>query len=159
MHAPSTPSAAVIAEPHSCHRSCLSLRRPSRHVTLSSSQLPTAGSAAHCRPQHARIHQCSAAAKHLPAPCWPSRPTPSFSTPPSASLAAEPATSSQPEAGRDHSSGGHAAQQTAAEQQPLQLPQYDPSSTEQLDLVVAGGGPAGLAVAERVSAAGYKARP
>ena len=38
----------------------------------------------------------------------------------------------------------------------LKLHQYDPTSSEKLDLVVAGAGPSGIAVAERVSAAGYK---
>ena len=40
----------------------------------------------------------------------------------------------------------------------MQLPQHDPDRTDRVDLVVAGGGPAGLAVAERVSAAGYQVR-
>ena len=38
----------------------------------------------------------------------------------------------------------------------LRLHTYDSSSNVKLDLVVAGGGPSGIAVAERVSAAGYK---
>lgn len=38
----------------------------------------------------------------------------------------------------------------------LKLHTYNTDSTAKLDLVVAGGGPSGIAVAERVSAAGYK---
>lgn len=38
----------------------------------------------------------------------------------------------------------------------LKLHTHDSSSDVKLDLVVAGGGPSGIAVAERVSAAGYK---
>ena len=38
----------------------------------------------------------------------------------------------------------------------LNLQQHDPDNTDKLDLVVAGAGPSGIAVAERVSAAGYK---
>ena len=38
----------------------------------------------------------------------------------------------------------------------LRLHTHDSSSDVKLDLVVAGGGPSGIAVAERVSAAGYK---
>lgn len=38
----------------------------------------------------------------------------------------------------------------------LRLHTHDSSSNVKLDLVVAGGGPSGIAVAERVSAAGYK---
>lgn len=36
-----------------------------------------------------------------------------------------------------------------------ELPSYDPSKPQRFDLVVAGAGPAGLAVAARVSAAGF----
>jgi hypothetical protein len=38
----------------------------------------------------------------------------------------------------------------------IDLPLYDPSSKQTFDLVVAGTGPAGLAVADRVSKAGFK---
>lgn len=38
----------------------------------------------------------------------------------------------------------------------LKLHPHDSASNVKLDLVVAGGGPSGIAVAERVSAAGYK---
>ena len=38
----------------------------------------------------------------------------------------------------------------------LKLQQHDPASGAKLDLIVAGAGPSGIAVAERVSAAGYK---
>lgn len=38
----------------------------------------------------------------------------------------------------------------------LKLHVHNPDSTAKLDLVVAGAGPSGIAVAERVSAAGYK---
>lgn len=38
----------------------------------------------------------------------------------------------------------------------LKLQQHDPNSGAKLDLIVAGAGPSGIAVAERVSAAGYK---
>lgn len=38
----------------------------------------------------------------------------------------------------------------------LGLHTHNPESTAKLDLVVAGAGPSGIAVAERVSAAGYK---
>ena len=38
----------------------------------------------------------------------------------------------------------------------LRLHTHDASSNVKLDLIVAGGGPSGIAVAERVSAAGYK---
>lgn len=38
----------------------------------------------------------------------------------------------------------------------LKLHTHDSTSNAKLDLVVAGGGPSGIAVAERVSAAGYK---
>lgn len=38
----------------------------------------------------------------------------------------------------------------------LKLEQHDPDNTDKLDLIVAGAGPSGIAVAERVSAAGYK---
>ena len=51
-------------------------------------------------------------------------------------------------------SSNTARENTDTEQR--RLPQYDPAHTNRLDLVVAGGGPAGLAVAERVSAAGYQ---
>jgi lycopene beta-cyclase len=38
----------------------------------------------------------------------------------------------------------------------LELPRVDPSRDDAYDLVVAGGGPAGLAVASRVAAAGFR---
>jgi lycopene beta-cyclase len=40
----------------------------------------------------------------------------------------------------------------------MDLPEYDPAVApgELLELVIVGGGPAGLAVAGRVAAAGYK---
>ncbi|KAL5995199.1 Lycopene beta cyclase, chloroplastic [Asimina triloba] len=38
----------------------------------------------------------------------------------------------------------------------LELPMYDPSKAQVMDLVVVGGGPAGLAVAQQVSEAGLK---
>lgn len=38
----------------------------------------------------------------------------------------------------------------------LRLHQHNPASNDKLDLIVAGAGPSGIAVAERVSAAGYK---
>lgn len=38
----------------------------------------------------------------------------------------------------------------------LKLQQHHPDRTDKLDLIVAGAGPSGIAVAERVSAAGYK---
>lgn len=157
MHAPSRPSAALPAEPHPCHRPCSSLRRLTRHVTLSpASKQPRCSAAQQRAPLHARILQRTAAASRLPAPSWPSCSPPSSRAPNAANLAAEAATSSRPEAAAYQRSYGDGAQHAAPAPQPLQLPQYDPSSCAQLDLVVAGGGPAGLAVAERVSAAGYK---
>ena len=82
-----------------------------------------------------------------------------------ATLTAEPSTAGQTAAvaaahrldarrddARDSSSG------SSIRTEHPQLPQHDPSRTDRVDLVVAGGGPAGLAVAERVSAAGYQVR-
>ena len=41
----------------------------------------------------------------------------------------------------------------------IQLQLYDPSSPASFDVVVVGSGPSGLAVADRVAAAGFKVRP
>ncbi len=61
-----------------------------------------------------------------------------------------------------HHSPGRASAETANDRQSpatfesLQLHSHSPDNTAKLDLVVAGAGPSGIAVAERVSAAGYK---
>ena len=76
-----------------------------------------------------------------------------------ATLMAEPSTAARAAAAaalRPDHDDARASSSTRTEHP--QLPQYDPERTDRLDLVVAGGGPAGLAVAERVSAAGYQVR-
>lgn len=61
-----------------------------------------------------------------------------------------------------HHSPGRASAETVSDRQSpatfesLQLHSHNPDNTAKLDLVVAGAGPSGIAVAERVSAAGYK---
>ena len=66
-------------------------------------------------------------------------------------VAAAPARSASPLQQSPHSDAARAVDE-------IQLPQYDTVTSPRLDLLVAGGGPAGLAVAERVSAAGYQVR-
>ena len=73
------------------------------------------------------------------------------------------ATLTKPSRQTAHPSPTHVTQRNSSEpdtNQPatfesLRLHTHDSSSTAKLDLVVAGGGPSGIAVAERVSAAGY----
>ena len=78
------------------------------------------------------------------------------------------ATLTRPSKQSAHHSPAHVSQRTASAEsarspakapatfESLKLHTYDTDSTAKLDLVVAGGGPSGIAVAERVSAAGYK---
>jgi len=85
-----------------------------------------------------------------------------------ATLTAEPSTAGRapaaaargPDADRGHAgdSGNSGSSSGGTRTEHPRLPQHDPDRTNRVDLVVAGGGPAGLAVAERVSAAGYQAR-
>ena len=74
------------------------------------------------------------------------------------------ATLTKPSRQTAHPPPTHVAQRSASEPgtnqsatfESLRLHTHDSSSNVKLDLVVAGGGPSGIAVAERVSAAGYK---
>ncbi len=78
---------------------------------------------------------------------------------PSTAGAAPAAAARGPDADRGNDARGSSSTSSISTRtEHPRLPQHDPDRTDRVDLVVAGGGPAGLAVAERVSAAGYKVR-
>lgn len=157
MHAPCTTAAAGISQLHSQIQLCPTLRHKSKTSALSSVQgRPRSNSSVSSSylVSHASVRHRTGPARRPPPPRWPSRGA--VNAPPSAAVA-EASTNNLSEGATDHSNSATATHHAAIEQQPLLLPQYDPNSNTHLDLVVAGGGPAGLAVAVRVSAAGYKA--
>ena len=136
-------SQASTARQHGCPTACSSALRPLR-VRSSSPQ--------HALPSSRQdlLHACCHARPR--ARCCNAQQT-------AATLTAEASTASRaPPAAAPSSDAAQHRPRDSAQPEPPRLPQHDPSRQDRLDLVVAGGGPAGLAVAERVSAAGYQVR-
>ena len=153
MGAPCSPSVAASGVVSGTCQALLPACRPRHHSCVSTYTAARGETPGACRLTAATLqHQPSAWGVPQSRPCLRA-PRQRLS----ATLAAEPSTSSPAESARDH--GARPQTREPPDLDSLRLPQYDPSSTERLNLIVAGGGPAGLAVAERVSAAGHKVLP
>ena len=100
-----------------------------------------------CRYSSFRLGQRATSVKREQAHCRATLTKPSRQTAQHAPAHVSQRSSSQPASTSSHH---------PATFESLRLHTHNPASNDKLDLIVAGAGPSGIAVAERVSAAGYK---